>query len=409
MKYSDTCFTLTTVGKFSSECEKKKRNCNGYGYFLGNCLVDQAHTHTPPTGRYLLNTSCNPTHSLYFKMYYLFFQLLNEINREYDQAKEVETNVDLQDKENTDESNISPVSQTEPETNISPISQPEPQKPKCTRTAKNQTDRKITNPQRTRCTQTPKEIVQKPTNSIQPKTMVSTGIQCELITTPEHMKVDFDGHANFDDTCSNNVDDDVNDPDYELSDSEDEKDISDVSEPLVSSTPENEKKFIVFESALLKLLDVCKTCGKPCTPSIEKKMGTFIFVKSRCVAGHVHEWTNQPVHKQMPWGNFILAASILFSGSSPSKVITLMNHASINCFSVRTFYNIQAAYLIPTVISTWKTSQAELIAQSQGKELTIGGDARCDSPGYSAKYGSYTLLDVKTNKVMDLQLVQVSL
>ena len=31
-----------------------------------------------------------------------------------------------------------------------------------------------------------------------------------------------------------------------------------------------------------------------------------------------------------------------------------------------------------------------------------------DSPGYSAKYGSYSLMDLGTNKVIDLQLVQVN-
>jgi hypothetical protein len=39
--------------------------------------------------------------------------------------------------------------------------------------------------------------------------------------------------------------------------------------------------------------------------------------------------------------------------------------------------------------------------------VVLGGDARCDSPGYSAKYGSYTLMDLVTKKILDFQLVQV--
>uniref|UniRef100_A0AAV2LZS8 Uncharacterized protein n=1 Tax=Knipowitschia caucasica TaxID=637954 RepID=A0AAV2LZS8_KNICA len=31
---------------------------------------------------------------------------------------------------------------------------------------------------------------------------------------------------------------------------------------------------------------------------------------------------------------------------------------------------------------------------------------RADSPGHSAKYGSYTMMDLKSNKVVDIQLVQ---
>ncbi|CAG2218046.1 unnamed protein product [Mytilus edulis] len=42
------------------------------------------------------------------------------------------------------------------------------------------------------------------------------------------------------------------------------------------------------------------------------------------------------------------------------------------------------------------------------KQVVLGGDGRCDSPGYSAKYGSYTLMDLNTNKILDIQLVQIS-
>ena len=45
---------------------------------------------------------------------------------------------------------------------------------------------------------------------------------------------------------------------------------------------------------------------------------------------------------------------------------------------------------------------------------TLAGDARCDSPGHNAKYGSYTLMHIDgdgrkgTNEIMSLELVQVS-
>ena len=37
----------------------------------------------------------------------------------------------------------------------------------------------------------------------------------------------------------------------------------------------------------------------------------------------------------------------------------------------------------------------------------MGGDGRCDSPGFCAKYGTYSCMDLDTNKILDLQLVQV--
>ena len=41
-----------------------------------------------------------------------------------------------------------------------------------------------------------------------------------------------------------------------------------------------------------------------------------------------------------------------------------------------------------------------------GKKLTLAGDGRCDSPGFSAKYGTYTLMDTETELVVDFQLTQ---
>ena len=45
--------------------------------------------------------------------------------------------------------------------------------------------------------------------------------------------------------------------------------------------------------------------------------------------------------------------------------------------------------------------------KTEKKKLMVGGDGRADSPGYSAKYGTYSLLELSCNKIVDFQLVQV--
>ena len=39
--------------------------------------------------------------------------------------------------------------------------------------------------------------------------------------------------------------------------------------------------------------------------------------------------------------------------------------------------------------------------------IVVAGDGRVDSPGHSAKYGSYSLLELNCNKIIDIELVQV--
>ena len=73
----------------------------------------------------------------------------------------------------------------------------------------------------------------------------------------------------------------------------------------------------------------------------------------------------------------------------------------------RSFYRHQQYYLIPVINDEYQRRQCILVNERIGKEISVGGDARCDSPGHCAKYGSYTFMDVSSNKVLDMQLVQV--
>ena len=61
-------------------------------------------------------------------------------------------------------------------------------------------------------------------------------------------------------------------------------------------------------------------------------------------------------------------------------------------------------------ITVWKQSQEQLITslKEKGIPLMLAGDGRSDSPGHSAKYGSYSILELTCNKIIDFKLVQVS-
>ena len=76
--------------------------------------------------------------------------------------------------------------------------------------------------------------------------------------------------------------------------------------------------------------------------------------------------------------------------------------------SARTFSNIQSAYLIPAVQAFWGQEQQQLLKNViQNGPVMLGGDGRCCSPGHTAKFGSYSMMDLNSNKVLDMQLVQV--
>ena len=112
--------------------------------------------------------------------------------------------------------------------------------------------------------------------------------------------------------------------------------------------------------------------------------------------------------KGMAAGNLLLSSSILLSGATYTKIASLAEILKLNFLSEKTFYNIQDLYLFPVINEVWEGEQRAVFSDLKDKELWLSGDGRCDSPGHSAKYGTYTMLDQKSDKIVDFHIVQVS-
>ena len=205
-------------------------------------------------------------------------------------------------------------------------------------------------------------------------------------------------------------DDEINDPNYQ-------PDVEDFVEEchkihnMEEQPPHKEKKYLVFQSNLLQLFQDCREIDCFCIYKHKqlRLVGTMVVIDVKCVNGHEYTWYSQPCHNALPWGNLCAGASLLFSGSSFRKVSNLFNHMNVPFICPSTYYQMQRAYLIPVVVDYWKHAQDVRFTELQGKQLNLGGDGRCDSPGYCAKYGTYTLMDLERNKVLDTQVVQVNI
>ena len=53
-------------------------------------------------------------------------------------------------------------------------------------------------------------------------------------------------------------------------------------------------------------------------------------------------------------------------------------------------------------------SKMLLLEFLRGNDLKLSGDDQCDSPGYSAKYCTYSLMDSATDLILDYKLIQSS-
>ena len=170
-----------------------------------------------------------------------------------------------------------------------------------------------------------------------------------------------------------------------------------------------EKKIIVFESQLDELFKVCQLCG--CI--IESKkiyyQGSMMIVKFTCLNRHSNTWRSQPLVNGVAVGNLLIPASILFSGNTYQHIHNFVEFLNLQFISSSQFYSTQNKFMFPVINNAWDSSRAGVIQElQQAPHVDICGDGRCDSPGHSAKYGTYSMLDEKSGKVIEFSVVQVT-
>ena len=171
-----------------------------------------------------------------------------------------------------------------------------------------------------------------------------------------------------------------------------------------------EKKFVVFESKLKELFSryvICPNCGNNVNKATITTKGSLATIESHCCFKPVH-WQTQPFISSMAAGNLLLSAGILFTGNSYSNFANVAKATNLQFFSDRNFTSTQKKYLFPVVNKVYSEHEEAILDEVRNKQVVAGGDGRCDSPGHSAKYGTYSIVDTDTSKVIDFSLVQVT-
>ncbi|XP_064488327.1 uncharacterized protein LOC135400419 [Ornithodoros turicata] len=113
-----------------------------------------------------------------------------------------------------------------------------------------------------------------------------------------------------------------------------EESSSDEHDAFPPCTPQQERKFLVFESCLLELFRTCPQCFSTCSNKITTQ-GTMISVKSQCRHGHVRSWDSQPMNErvtasvQMEKDGLIRSLRFLKEHGITLKSVTTDRHPAI--------------------------------------------------------------------------------
>ena len=48
----------------------------------------------------------------------------------------------------------------------------------------------------------------------------------------------------------------------------------------------------------------------------------------------------------------------------------------------------------------------EILSEFEGKEIVVGGDGQCDSPGFNAKNLCYFFIEIDSNYILDIEMLR---
>ena len=166
--------------------------------------------------------------------------------------------------------------------------------------------------------------------------------------------------------------------------------------------------FSVFWSCLTQLLQRCPICLS--SSAIERSFakGTMVIVDLLCKYQHRTKWSSQTINNGMSTGNINISAGILFSGNAFQRIKELINITNVAFISQSTFCSIPKKFLYPAIHLVYTTNRALLFESVKEKsKIYLLGDLMCESPGYNAKYGTYTLMNNQSGHILDFHISHV--
>ncbi|KAM4052676.1 uncharacterized protein ACNLHF_003192 [Anomaloglossus baeobatrachus] len=177
-------------------------------------------------------------------------------------------------------------------------------------------------------------------------------------------------------------------------------------------SPVRDKKFIVFESCLNKLIGMipCQAqskCEDRITHVRKSFVGSSVIVEVKCASGHTKTiWESQPRLGKQPLGDVLASAAVLYSGSSFLKILQMVKLLNLKFIGKSTYYKNQLTHLFPTLNRHWLMEQQSIITRLRDKPICLTGDCQAARPGHLTKYYTYIMMDAETKKILGFHVQQ---
>ncbi|XP_068683466.1 uncharacterized protein [Montipora foliosa] len=155
-----------------------------------------------------------------------------------------------------------------------------------------------------------------------------------------------------------------------------------------------------------------KVCGEVlCLTQDVTSIGSRVEITRKCRNGHHQKWISSEVlgakhNSDFYLNDYLLAAAIIISGNNFSKFALLCKALGLSIISSNTFTRFQKHCAAPVISDVWNKMNGLIVdILKQYEEICLCGDGRNDSPGHSARYCVYTLMEHATKVVVDMAVI----
>lgn len=142
-----------------------------------------------------------------------------------------------------------------------------------------------------------------------------------------------------------------------------------------------------------------------------KHIGARVDLEWKCGKNHCGKWESSEVltknrFSKVFLNDSLLPIAIVLSGNNYSKFQLPCKVLNLSLVSKSNFCSFQAKCALPVVKDVWSKMRCLVLEILRGyKEICVCGDGRNDSPGHSARYCVYTLMEHATKVVVDLEVI----
>ena len=161
---------------------------------------------------------------------------------------------------------------------------------------------------------------------------------------------------------------------------------------------------------LLSLFQRCFQCGGPSSVTGVSSRGFAISVHYKCDYNYQHtgvwhssEYSNRRFHV-----NMLVPSSFSLCGAGYTLLTSIFQCLKCPHLGKTSYYKFLNDKLYPIIATKWELMRDIRINTLKEDTLgiTLAGDGHFDSPGWCAKFCTYSAMDLDTNAIVDFSVVQ---